>query len=260
MKKIIQKRHSLKKKPEFSQQLLENDYLPPHSKSSVASEKLKNDNSPHTQQNLLPPHSKQSLGRLEKQSISIENVKNPVIIEIASNLKEEESSSKQPVIEGYGWDFCLVLPNPEFYKNREEARDLEIGEGVEVGKRQNRRGSRFEFPTSFKKVKEINANKVSFEDIMERLYCAGLQTYCFQSGDNDEIYIKIRASLRRLQEHATAIGFEMLYDPNYLQKYMDNKDSPIADDPDITSITPYQFIYGPYDLGKCYIFVHFLLY
>lgn len=126
--------------------------------------------------------------------------------------------SQAEVVEGYEWDFCIVVPNPNHEENKDKI--------------------------------SANENRISYEDIVERLYLAKLQTFTFKSGDGDEIFIKVRASLSRLQEHAELTGLSMLMDPNYLKKHIDKRSQPIADDPDQTSLTPYQFIYGPYNSGK----------
>jgi hypothetical protein len=137
--------------------------------------------------------------------------------------------------EGYQWDFCIVLPNPEFYRKRHEEADEEA------------RAAGRPLPSATRT--EFNSNHVPYREIVERLYLAGLQTYSFLSGDGDEIYVKIRAPLQKLKDHASAVGLNMLYDPTYLKKQIDNQQHPIADDPEITTLTPYQFIYGPFDEG-----------
>ena len=133
-----------------------------------------------------------------------------------------------PVVEGYTWDMCIVVPNPDHDENKDKI--------------------------------TANENRVSYEDIVERLYLAKLQTFCYKSGDGDEIFIKIRAPLERLQEHATLTGMTMLMDPSYLKKFIDNRSQPIADDPDQTNLTPYQFIYGPYNPGKSVICSSLIIY
>lgn len=138
--------------------------------------------------------------------------------------KQSSSSAAAPIKkqiqEKYKWDFCIVVPNPYFDGNSEI-------------------------------FKNRNQNQETYESIMERLHLAGLQTYAFQSGDGDEIFIKVRASLERLQQHADVTELQVLMDPIYLKERVDSqKEGKIRDDPEVTSLTPYQFIYGKYQKGK----------
>ncbi len=136
------------------------------------------------------------------------------------NVTHPSTSQPAKIIqEKYKWDVCIVVPNPYFEGNEEV-------------------------------FKNRKADQESYETIMERLHIAGLQTYAFKSGDGDEIFIKVRASLERLQEHAEATELEMLLDPLYLRDRIDNKAARIRDDPEVTSLTPYQFIYAKYQRGK----------
>lgn len=128
--------------------------------------------------------------------------------------------------EGYRWDVCIVLPNPDFVPPEETPEEAEI-----------------------RKIDAEEGRKF-FEELMERLHLAQLQTYCYLSGDGDEIYVKIRASLSRLQDHAELRDMNMRLDAEYLRKYVDNKRAPIMDNADVTSLPPYQFIYAPYRKDK----------
>ncbi|RYY85774.1 hypothetical protein EON63_06855 [archaeon] len=78
----------------------------------------------------------------------------------------------------------------------------------------------------------------------------GLQTYSYFSGDGDEIFIKVRASLERLRQHASLVGMTIRMDPEYLRKHVDNRRQPIQDNADLTSLPPYQYIYAPYEYGE----------
>jgi hypothetical protein len=132
------------------------------------------------------------------------------------------TSNNRPVKEGYKWDFCIVVPNPE-YKG-----DLKVDDKV---------------------ANTSSEHKMHHEEILERIHLGGLETYQFYSGDNDEIFIKVHASLERLQNHAENTGFRMLMDEKYLEQHVDDTSSPIADDPDLTRLSPYEYIYGKYDTG-----------
>jgi len=65
------------------------------------------------------------------------------------------------------WDFCIVIPNPEF---------IEKGE------------------TEPRKV------NMHYREILERLLIGGLDTYQFYSGDGDEIFIKGEWYLYRFEK------------------------------------------------------------
>lgn len=143
-----------------------------------------------------------------------------------------EESFWKNVPEGYGWDFCIVVP----YDASEDpalAGDLEGQSRV-----------------------EHSPDHVAFTQIVERLYQAGLQTHCFRSGDGDEIYIKVRASLERLAEYAADIGWDMQLDPQQLRDKIDNADAPIEDDHETTPLTPYQHIFASFDDERPELFAH----
>lgn len=139
------------------------------------------------------------------------------------SISENEHEDKiEPVVEGYTWDFCILVPNPDF-----------VGDGKEDEKKD-----------------ENTENRIPVGEILERLHLGGLQTYQFYSGDNDEIFIKVRAPLQRLMSHAEETGFRLLLDEHYLEKHVDDPLNPIADDPDITRLSPYEYIYGKYMQGN----------
>lgn len=127
------------------------------------------------------------------------------------------------VNEGYKWDFCIKVDNPDYNGGKDDDKD--------------------DKPKS-------NEHKMSHDEILERLHLGGLQTYQYYSGDNDEIIIKIRAPLARLQQHAEETGFRMLLDEAHLERFIDDPNSPIADDPEITRLGPYEYIYAKYSRGE----------
>eukprot|EP01031_Cornospumella_fuschlensis_P028338 gene28338-34214_t len=132
--------------------------------------------------------------------------------------------------EGYRWDFCIQLANPDFDPNDTS-----------------------DNPMNKAKPRDEEAWK-NYEEIMERLFLGGLQTYSYFSGDGDEIFIKVRASLERLRQHASLVGMTMRMDPEYLRKFVDNRRQPIQDNAEITSLPPYQYIYAPYEYDKHVMF------
>lgn len=136
-----------------------------------------------------------------------------------------KSMRKKDTKEGYEWDFCLVLPNPEDEEFKKE-------------------------PTT-----EIYLPP---SEILERLHTAGLETYQYYSGDADEIFVKIRAPLDILRAHAQSIEYKMVLDPNYIKRHIENIKEPIGQDPKHTKLSPYEHIYASYDDCKCQLQVYSL--
>lgn len=141
----------------------------------------------------------------------------PTANPLASNsgdVSKPKQSRKKEIKEGYDWDFCIVIPNPEDEGFRAE-------------------------PTTEEYLPPI--------EILERLHSANLQTYQYLSGDADEIFIKIRAPLDVLRSHAENMEFKMLLDSNYIKKHIENLKEPIGQDPNHTTLSPYEFIYASYN-------------
>lgn len=126
-------------------------------------------------------------------------------------------SPRKEIKENYDWDFCIVVPNPdhEDFKN-----------------------------------KPVHKEFKPYTEILERLHLADLETYQFYSTDQDEIFIKIRAPLKVLRQHAQNVEFKLLLDPNYIKKHVENLKEPIGEDPTVTKLSPYEFIYASYDDSK----------
>jgi hypothetical protein len=136
---------------------------------------------------------------------------------------EEAKRRRQWERDGYQWDFCLVLPNPE----DEPFKEL----------------------MSLKPVSDEDTFKTHTE-IIEVLHLAGLETYQYYSGDADEIFIKVRAPLAILRRHAENVSYKMLMDPAYLKLHVENKDEPIGSNPEHTLLSPYECVYTSYDDTK----------
>lgn len=137
--------------------------------------------------------------------------------ELDTLKKPEVRPAKKEIKEGYDWDFCLVLPNPEHDDFKSEPL-----------------ADNYEPPT----------------EILRRLHGAGLQTYQYYSGDWDEIFIKIRAPLSVLRSHAQNVEYKTLLDPNYIKRHIENLKEPIGNDVNHTRLSPYDFIYANYDDGQ----------
>jgi hypothetical protein len=99
--------------------------------------------------------------------------------------------------ESYGYDFVIIVPNPE-HKDYQAAN----------------------FVPEF-----------TLEDIVERLHIGKLQTYVFKAADNEEFVIKIRIPLARLKEFAEEIEFDMKVDEYYLDEKVDCRGKKIANNP-----------------------------
>lgn len=130
----------------------------------------------------------------------------------------QKFANRPKVREGYKWDFCLVLTNPDFDDGSGDPKP------------------------------DPHPDKIGHEEIIERLKLAGLQTYCFYSGDGDEIFIKIRASLEILEHRAEKIGFRMLLDDDYIERYIDDPDERIEEDFDISKYRRYELIYAKFQI------------
>jgi hypothetical protein len=144
-------------------------------------------------------------------------------IEQNNEVKNSVDTPAVEIKEGYQWDFCILVANPDFLGDKSDRDTV---------------------------VSAIDEHKMHHEEILERLHLGGLDTYQFYSGDNDEIFIKIHASLERLQHHAEQIGFRMLLDEHYLEQHVDDPSNRIADNPDLTRLSPYEFIHSKYDTGE----------
>lgn len=104
--------------------------------------------------------------------------------------------------------------------------------------------------------------KYSMKNIIERINLAGLESRCFYSCQRDEIYVKLRCPPARLLAEANRIQYKILLDPQRLRlraqsgkrdlRTMEYKWKPIQiiDEHDVTSLEPWDFIYGPYRLNS----------
>lgn len=140
--------------------------------------------------------------------------------ELDTLKRSEPKTPKKETKEGYEWDFCLVLPNPEH-------EDF--------------------------KAEPVADNYIPPSEILRRLHDAGLQTYQYYSGDWDEIFIKIRAPLDILRAHAQNVEYKILLDSNYIKRHIENLKEPIGGDINHTKLSPYEFIYANYNDGKLFV-------
>jgi len=106
----------------------------------------------------------------------------------------------------YGrWDVCFVLAAPDWHRDVHGDGD-EHEEGV----------ARTAHSTSTSSLVERVSHEtggalqhkpkatLSLDELLLRLTASGLDHYCYRSVQGDEIYVKVRASLGRLEQHAEA--------------------------------------------------------
>jgi hypothetical protein len=99
--------------------------------------------------------------------------------------------------------------------------------------------------------------KFTMRNIIDRLSNAGLETKYFYSCQRDELYVKVRAEPERLRAEASRINYKLLLDPEKIRSKAINgkkrdgkvvwKPIFLTDEFQLSSYTPYQFIYAAYD-------------
>lgn len=139
--------------------------------------------------------------------------------------------------EQYGWDFVIILPNP----------DIGSGDGNSPSK------------------SNVNDGTVSHPQLIAILHGNGLQSYSYYSSTSEYIIVKIRAGVNRLEQQAELIGYKLLLDEKKLRVAANRgvrhddarrgyriKPIHINEDRTFSKLKPYEFIYAPYsrDPGK----------
>mmetsp|Transcript_1336 Transcript_1336/g.1776 ORF Transcript_1336/g.1776 Transcript_1336/m.1776 type:complete len:861 (+) Transcript_1336:116-2698(+) len=134
------------------------------------------------------------------------------------DLSEQEFTEKY----GYCWDYCMIFPTMP----------LQPGETLRQPTELCRQ--------SVKKLQE-----------------AGLETKCFYSFANDEVYCKIRAPLDRLEAFADFCDWKFLLNRHKLKELAEGGNPgknitgfKINDSPDISKYPAYEYIYGKYDTDE----------
>lgn len=103
-----------------------------------------------------------------------------------------------------------------------------------------------------KQVAINNSEGIVLKELVERLTIAKFVTYMFYSNDKDQskIFIKIKAPIELLREHAEEIEFLMKLDEEYAEKHIDLPHQKIGrgNDPDLilTTLSPYEYIFVKY--------------
>lgn len=147
---------------------------------------------------------------------------------------EERKASKDPFRSknGHSWDMAIVFKINEY--NEKKLLDLEKDQ-----------------------AKYEEAKSKSLKTILHKLANAGLETKLFYSVQHDEVYVKIRCSLKRLKDEADRIEYSLLLEPasvsNALKLGGTNKKSGLKWPPITipektmeTSISPYEHISAPF--------------
>lgn len=140
-------------------------------------------------------------------------------------LKRANTRDDFRAINGYSWDYVMVF---QVYKA-----DRKLSQAQEDPKN-------------------------SIKGVVSRLADAGLETKLYYSVQNDEVYCKIRANLKRLMKEADRVEYIALLEPNAIANALregnmngpeENRWSPkeVPHIPDETTIEPYEYIYAPFE-------------
>jgi len=149
--------------------------------------------------------------------ISGEDVVNPVLDQDKSttNLNGSSKHNRFSVFEkkdledpfvqqnGYSWDFILVVDYDETLAT-EEIDLKDFGYHVEKGTM----GNVFE-----------HLHKRNLQELVTRILNTGLDVGTQMARDKKHMIVKIRASHARLEQHASAIGYKLMLDPDKLKLF-----------------------------------------
>lgn len=133
----------------------------------------------------------------------------------------------------HGYDLVVVVPNPRAGTSSSTDKTSSVRQG-------------------YNGITSMEDYYLKFEEIIERLLLANLDLYMFYSSDEEQkyIFIKIKASVDVLKQHAEQIGYPLRVDEIYARDHIDIPHASIANDPNITKLTPYEYIYIPYNGEK----------
>ena len=133
-----------------------------------------------------------------------------------SSIPSIGSTTVKRIDEDYGYDYCIVVPHPDYQEPDEDY------------------------------IRKVH---MSYYEILDRLHMAQLETYQFRSGDGDEVLIKIRAPLHVLKKWATFKSLVVECNPDYLYNVIDSPilENKIAQNSAITSLQPYDHMFFEYD-------------
>ncbi len=104
----------------------------------------------------------------------------------------------------YGrWDVCFVLAAPDWHRDGDaDAEDGGVARTAHAGDTASL-VERADGATAGALQHRPKAS-LTLDDLLLRLTASGLDHYCYRSVQGDEIYVKVRASLGRLEQHAEA--------------------------------------------------------
>lgn len=111
---------------------------------------------------------------------------------IATALEERKKvKDKFRAENGYSWDYVMVF---KVWKKSETKTSLQF----------------------LNTEKQKKQKKYSLKNVVDLLSSASLQTKLFYSSQNDEVYCKVRAPLKRLLDEADRIKYPIMCDPSAL--------------------------------------------
>ena len=126
-------------------------------------------------------------------------------------------------------------------------------------------GHSYDFVLVFKVIEDEEKDSLSefqttfsLKNILDRMINAQLECRCFYSCQRDEIYIKMRASVSLLKNKAAGVNYKLCLDPERVKLRLEagngDKWAPvkIMDQYKVSPFTPFEYIYGIYDLGEEY--------
>ena len=151
---------------------------------------------------------------------------------LPENSAERQRNFRE--VEQYGWDFVIILPNPD------------IGDPSSSGNRSPNKSN-------------IKDGTVSYGQLTAILRRGGLQSYSYYSSTNEYVIVKIRAGVNRLEQQAELMGYKLLLDEKKLRTAANGgvkhddvrrgyriKPIHINEDRVYSKLKPYEFIYAPY--------------
>jgi len=99
--------------------------------------------------------------------------------------------------------------------------------------------------------------KYSLKNILDRLTFSQFECVCFYSCQRDEIYIKMRVSIKTLKDKAAGSNYKLCLDSEKVKLRLEaGSDSwapvKIMDQYKVSPFSPFEYIYGKYDLGEEY--------
>ena len=109
---------------------------------------------------------------------------------LPENSAERQRNFRE--VEQYGWDFVIILPNPD------------MGDPSSSGNRSPNKSN-------------TKDGTVSYGQLTAILRRGGLQSYSYYSSTNEYVIVKTRAGVNRLEQQAELMGYKLLLDEKKLR-------------------------------------------